>query len=209
MRQYRYEATAETIEALRQLRGAWAAYDVEREAFTVALMDGRTVRITVEQADVEPDFDGFRLSAVVLHDGTDRVLPPVWGAVLPTEAPMSDAPPSEAPDFAVGRNDVVLVAGATWIEGPLPGGAAGEGAAGTHAGHGPPGGHAAMQFSGGVGQVSATASVVCVVTDAFVVASPLGTGFLVRTGVQPRTLDVTDDSAAIARFLQQRGYAGG
>jgi hypothetical protein len=41
-----------------------------------------------------------------------------------------------------------------------------------------------------------------------VVASPVGTGFLVRTGVQPHTIEVTDDGEAIARFLGERRYGG-
>jgi hypothetical protein len=197
MREYRYFATEDTVEALRLLRGSWVAYRVERDAFTVRLADEVEVRIDVDGADVEPQFEAFRLTAA---SGLTSPLPPEGrgpGAFR------------EAPDFAVGRNDVVLFTGATWIEG----GAAdtpGEGAVRIAAADGVPasGGEQTVQFSGHPGQISETASAVCLTTDAMVIASPIGTGFLVRTGVKPYAVEVSDDAAEIARFLAMRGYSG-
>jgi hypothetical protein len=63
-----------------------------------------------------------------------------------------------------------------------------------------------VQFSGGPHQIPPSAAVVCLTTDALVVASPAGAGLLVRTGVQPNTLAVSADRAEIARFLGARGY---
>lgn len=191
MRQYRFQATDETVEALRALRGAWAGYRVEPESFTVRLEDAREVRVSVDSADVEPDFQAFRIGAA-LAVGDDG------GASLLASLPSLEtgAPPRRklefAPDFAVGRNDVVLFTGATWLDGASPADATG----------------AAVQFSGHPGQVTESAAAVCLTTDAIVVASPVGTGFLVRTGLRPFTLEVTDDANEIATFLAQRGYDG-
>ena len=205
MRQYQYPATDDTVEALRQLRGAWEAYRVESRAFTVWLADGREIRVTVDRADVESDFEAFRLRAQVTADAGDGVWP-----MSADDAPEEAVGARPAPDFAVSRNDLVLFTGATWVEGPAADGAgdgAGDGAA---VGRWSPGdaipAGAVVQFSGSPRQVSPSAAAVCLSTDAFVVASPVGTGVLVRTGVQPQTLAVTDDAGAIARFLGDRGY---
>lgn len=179
MRQYRYPASDDTIEALRALRGAWSSYRIEPRALTVTLADGGVVRVTVERGDVEAAFEAFRLQAV--RTAADDA----------TAAPLAASPASPAPDFAIGRNDLVLCTGATWVEGAPVAGASAD---------------AVVQFSGSPRQLSPSAVAVCLTTDAFVVASPLGTGFLVRTGVQPYSLLVTDDAGAIARFLGERGY---
>jgi hypothetical protein len=186
VRQYQYPATDDTVEALRLLRGAWASYRVEPRAFTVHLADGREVRVTVDRADVEPDFEAYRLRAEVTAGG--------GGARAAGDGADAPAAVRPAPDFAAGRNDLVLLTGATWVEGAAPGVGASL----------PPG--AVVQFSGSPRQLSPGAAAVCLSTDAFVVASAAGTGVLVRTGVRPQTLAVTDDSAAVARFLGERGY---
>ncbi|HYD53771.1 MAG TPA: hypothetical protein VEA99_14135 [Gemmatimonadaceae bacterium] len=195
MREYRYLATESTVEAMRLLRGAWVAYRVEQGAFTVRLADDLEVRIDVDGADVEPEFEAFRLAAV---SGSAAMLPPVRGsgAFRP------------APDFAVGRNDIVLFTGATWIEGPGDGAGEGAGAARLAAAVGEREGTTGqtVQFSGHPAQISESASAVCLTTDAMVIASPIGTGFLVRTGVRPYAVQVSDDAGEIARFLAERGY---
>ena len=63
-----------------------------------------------------------------------------------------------------------------------------------------------FQLSGHPGQISETAAAVCLTTDAVVVATPVGTGFLIRTGLQPTALEVTDDPAELDLFLRERGY---
>lgn len=98
MRQYQYHATDSTIDALRRLRGAWTGYALTDDALVVALADGGTVRIRVEGAGVEPDFEAFRLSAALTDDTLER--------------------PTAAEAFGVGRNDVVVFRSETWIEAP-------------------------------------------------------------------------------------------
>lgn len=187
MRQYRFQATDETVEALRALRGAWAGYRVEPSGFTVRLDDAREVRVGVDAAEVEPDLQAFRIDATLAAIEGD-------GSLLASLTSMEEGAQSRrkleiAPDFAVGRNDVVLFTGATWADGsPVDG--------------------RQTLFSGHPGQVSGSATAVCLTTDAIVVASPVGTGFLVRTGVRPYTIEVTDDANEIAAFLAQRGYDG-
>jgi hypothetical protein len=63
-----------------------------------------------------------------------------------------------------------------------------------------------LQFSGHPAQIPESAAAVCHTTDAVVIATPSGTGFLIRTALQPYVLDVTDDAAALDRFLRERGY---
>lgn len=94
--------------------------------------------------------------------------------------------------FASGSNDVVMFTGVTWSE---PGAAVVGAASG-----------AVMQFSGHPGQLTETAEIACVTTDAFVVASPLGVGILVRTGLKPYSLQVIRERETISSFLLERGY---
>jgi hypothetical protein len=172
MRHYHFQATDETIEALRLLRDPWAAYAVASGALTVRLSDGRTVRIAPDEAHVEDGLDASRLRA----DATD--------------APLDDAGVThDAPDFARGRNDVVVLTGATWLAD----------------GHEADTAQATL-FSGSLQQIPEDARAVCLTTDAVVVATGTGSGVLVRTGLAPRTLDVIVDQHEIARFLRSRGY---
>ena len=199
MRQYRYEATEETVEALRVLRGAWVGIRVERNRVTVRLADAREVRLDVERTDAEDALEVSRIRAAVGTDEGQR------GAQYPHEAPFQDTP-----DFAVGRNDVVLFAGATWIERGMPAEQkdAGVDAQGASRPAEAPaeGGDQVLQFSGHPGQIPESAAAVCLTTDAVVVATPVGTGFLIRTGLQPRALEVSDDPGTLDRFLRERGY---
>lgn len=194
MREYRYLATEDTVEALRLLRGEWVAYRIERDSFVVRLANAVEVRIGVERATVEPEFDAFRLVAT---SGDAAMLPAV----------SSHGAFHEAPDLTVGRNDVVLFTGATWIEGGPDGEGDGGGArVATTSGPIATGREQSVQFSGHPGQIPESAAAVCLTTDALVVASPIGTGFLVRTGVRPYAVEVTDIASDIARFLTARGY---
>lgn len=174
MHEYRYQTSESAVEALRTLRGAWAALFVTERAVEVRLTNGRGVRIDVEAADVEDKFEAFRLNATV-----DTV---------------SDVGVEDVSAFADGNNDVVLFTGVTWSE---------PGAAVTGGGAGP---DAVVHFSGHPGQLSDTADVVCITTDAIVVASPRGVGLLVRTGLKPYSLQVIRDRATISEFLFERGY---
>jgi hypothetical protein len=205
VRQYRYAATDDTVEALVHLRGAWAAYRVEADAFTVWLADGGEVRIAVERAEVEPDFEAFRLTAARTGEPDEDAL----ATLAADDVSRASGRARQAPDFAVGRNDVVLFTGATWVEGPSDDVADEGGPVARATGRFALGPEQSVQFSGSPDQISETAAAVCLTTDALVVASRIGTGFLVRTGVQPYSVEVTDDAGAIARFLGERRYGTG
>jgi hypothetical protein len=111
--------------------------------------------------------------------------------VDPKPAPPTDA----AGEFGLGRNDVVLFTGATWtVTNPE--------ALGVELREG-----AAMHFSGHPGQLAEDAEVVCLTTDAIVIATITGTGLLLRVGLKPGTVDVMSDQTAIAAFLVERGYS--
>lgn len=174
MREYRFQATSESVEAFRALRGAWRGLITAEHELTVILRDGDAVRIHLDTADVEGLFDAYRLSA-------ERVANPgLFG--VPVE------------DFIEGGNDVVLFTGVTWSE---PHG--GMQADGVPAG-------AAMHFSGHPQQLSETAEVVCITTDAFVIGSRAGRGMLVRTGLRPGSLEVERNPDKVRAFLLERGY---
>jgi len=97
-------------------------------------------------------------------------------------------------DFTTPGNDVVLFTGATWNE---PRGTM------TSPMINAPG---SMVFSGHPGQLSETAEVVCLTTDAVVIASSAGAGALIRTGLKPYSLQLVRDPAEVRAFLRERGY---
>lgn len=108
----------------------------------------------------------------------------------------SPAPPTDAAgEFGLGRNDVVLFTGATWS-------VANTEALGVELRDG-----AAMHFSGHPGQITEDAEVVCLTTDAIVVATTTGTGLLLRVGMKPGSVDVISDQERVAAFLLDRGYS--
>lgn len=174
MRQYKYQATEASVEALRRLRAPWARLHVLDTAVTVILADETAVIIDVEAADVEDRFEAFRLRAV--HDPT----PMVYG--------------DPVADFTAPGNDVVLFTGATWCE---------PGSTTTTPIIAIPG---AVAFSGHPGQLAEGAEVVCLTTDAVVVASAAGAGMLIRTGLKPYALQVVREPAEVRAFLRERGY---
>jgi hypothetical protein len=176
MRQYSFQATEATVQAMRRLRAPWARLHVLDTAVTVVLADETAVIIDVEGADVEDAFEAFRLRAV--HDPT----PLVYG--------------DPAIDFTAPGNDVVLFTGAAWSE---PGGTMTTPLIAT------PG---AVTFSGHPGQLSEQAEVVCLTTDAVVIASAAGAGMLLRTGLKPYALQLVRDPAEVRAFLRERGYPG-
>ncbi|MEP6779415.1 MAG: hypothetical protein ABJC26_05950 [Gemmatimonadaceae bacterium] len=178
MREYRWQATEEAVEALRRLRGAWLGYTVEELQVTVYLADGDAITIAADTVDVEGVFDAYRLTAVRTK----------LEKLLPTELESGAA-------FANGGSDVVLFSGVSWSE-PSNGSVReqfGEGAS--------------LNFSGHTGQLSDTAEIVCITTDSMVVATNTGEGLLIRTGLKPESLDVVNDQEAVRKFLIARGYA--
>ena len=175
MREYRFQATPESVEALRQLRGAWRGLLVAEHHVTVVLQDQRAVRIQSDTADVESLFDAYRLQAEV------ESAEGMYG--VPVEA------------FASGNNDIVLFTGVTWSEpyGAVRAEGMAEGSV--------------MHFSGHPGQLSDTAEVVCVTTDAFVIAAGDGSGMLIRTGLRPGSVEVERNPEKVRAFLVDRGYS--
>jgi len=180
VREYRYPATDETIEALRHLRAPWIGFVAGDRGMVVRLADGSQVEIVSEAAEVEPDLEAFRVSARVIDAPPDQ--PPARVGV--------DVEPVE--DFAAGGNDIVVFNSETWLERAAPGSGGEE---------------RAVQFTGRPLQRSESAEAVCAVTDAVVMATTIGTGILVRCGVRPHTVEVVREREAIARFLVERGYA--
>ena len=175
MREYHYQATEETIAALRKLRGAWSRMHVADTAVTIVLADGVGVCIQVEAADVEDAFEAFRLTATVDPS------PMVYGDAF-------DA-------FVAGGNDIVVFSGATWGE---PGAVTRDPIVNQSS---------TVAFSGHPGQISESAEMVCLTSDAVVVANTAGSGLLIRTGLKPYTLDVIHDPQLVRTFLLERGYA--
>lgn len=97
--------------------------------------------------------------------------------------------------FSTSGNDIVLFTGATWSEAqaqtrdPII----------SQSG--------AVSFSGHPGQLPESAEIVCITTDAVVIASAAGVGILIRTGLKPYSLQVVHDPAAVRTFLIERGYS--
>lgn len=188
MREYSFHATDDTVEALRRLKAPWLDATATTHAVTVSVGPAERIRLAVETTELEPALEASRLRADVIVAAAGEAAPD---------------PALDVGDLALGRNDVVLFAGETWVEGR-------DGRAPAHAGNGT-GSTAAivqtLQFWGRPGQRPASAAAVCATTDAIVVAAATGEGVLIRLGIKPLTLDVVRDRAAIARFLIERGYA--
>ncbi|MEP6764764.1 MAG: hypothetical protein ABJB66_10660 [Gemmatimonadaceae bacterium] len=178
MREYRWQATEEAIEALRRLRGAWLGYTTEELQVTVYLSDGDAITIAVDTVDVEGVFDAYRLTAV--RTKLEKLLP----AELESGAA-----------FANGDNDIVLFSGVSWSEPP-------DNSVREQFGE-----NASLNFSGHTGQLSDSAEIVCITTDAMVAATNTGEGLLIRTGLKPESLEVVRDQDAVRKFLIERGYA--
>jgi len=98
--------------------------------------------------------------------------------------------------FAAPGNDVVVFTGATWSE---PGAQTRDPIISETA---------VMHFSGHPGQISDSAEIVCLTSDALVVANSSGVGMLIRTGLKPYSLEIVRDPALVRTFLVERGYVG-
>lgn len=144
----------------------------------------------MEPVDVEGVFDAYRVSASVnpvprTFEELDGDTPKDWPAG-PVIAPGS---------LAEGSNDVVLFTGVSWSE-PL-----------AHALSEDLAPDAVISFSGTSMQLTETAEIVCITTDAFVAASTSGEGILVRSGLKPESVQVIADQDEVRKFLIERGYA--
>ncbi len=166
----------------------------ERE-LVVALVDQAVITVSVEPADVEDLFEAYRIQAT-----SERLDDGAAGENFSRNGTHSEAGSEAASDFSAGSNDVVLFTGATWSE------SAARTADSIITDGVEPHGGSSMHFSGHPGQLSESAEVVCITTDAVVIATTSGTGMLVRIGLKPNTLDVIQDAEKIAAFVKERGY---
>jgi hypothetical protein len=196
LREYRFQATDSTVEALRRLRSGWSHFVQGEMQCTIMLVDGDSIVIEVDTVDVEGVFDAYRMSARRVPSG-ETVAPETHGIL--NHATNGNGTGHSLSGyahgaFARGANDVVLFSGASWSEpvGSVHANGLSE--------------SALLLFSGHVGQVTETAEIVCITTDAFVVASPTGVGLLFRTGLKPESVEVVKDADKVREFLLQRGY---
>ncbi len=186
MREYRFQADEDSVEVFRRLRGAWRDVQyTEREA-TVRLADGTGVRLRVELQDIEPGFAATCLVADAITDAS-------------AHDEMESAEREETTDLGLGGNDVVLFTGATWL--------ASTAVESTDDRIDVSGLEAVVQQSGTPADIPLDAEAVCMTHDALVIASPVGTGCLIRIASLAGRLDVITDRAVIAAFLTLRSYS--
>lgn len=188
MREYRFQAGDENIELFRRLRGAWRDVQATDHTVTVRLADGTAVRLEVDRHDIEPGF-----AAVCL------VADPLTGDDAHADLP--DADVLDTTDLGLGGNDVVLFTGATWL--------ATTSVTSTDERVDTSGMEAVLQQTGTPADVPETAEAVCLTHDALVIASPVGTGCLIRIASIAGRLEVITDRAVIAAFLTMRSYSSG
>jgi hypothetical protein len=186
MREYRFQTGDENIEHFRRLRGAWRDVQATAHAVTVRLADDTAVRIEVDRHDIEPGF-----AAVCL------VADPLSGPNAHDDLP--DGEVHDTPDLGLGGNDVVLFTGATWL--------ATTALDSDDARIDPSGMEAVLQQAGTPADIPETAEAMCLTHDAIVIASPVGTGCLIRIASIAGRLEVITDRAVIAAFLTMRSYA--
>jgi hypothetical protein len=188
MREYRFQSGDENIELFRRLRGAWRDVQATDHTVTVRLADGTAVRLEVDRHDIEPGF-----AAVCL------VADPLTGDDAHADLP--DATVLDTTDLGLGGNDVVLFTGATWL--------ATTSVTSADERVDTSGMEAVLQQAGTPADVPETAEAVCLTHDALVIASPVGTGCLIRIASIAGRLEVITDRAVIAAFLTMRSYSSG
>lgn len=186
MREYRFQADTDSIEVFRRLRGAWRDVQASERSITVRLADGTAVRFQVELHDIEPGFAANCLVADALTD--DHAHDDIPDAVV-----------SETSDLGLGGNDVVLFTGATWLS--VTAVQSDDERVDTSRME------AVVQQIGTPVDVPDVAEAVCLTNDAIVIASPVGTGCLIRIASMSGRLELFTDKAAIAAFLVSRSYA--
>ncbi len=186
MRDYRFQADEDSIESFRRLRGAWRDVLATERSVTVRLADGSAVKINVELHDIEP---GFAATCIVADSITGD----------DAHQDIANAERSETSDLGLGGNDVALFTGATWLS-----------AAAVQSSDervDVSGMEAVVQQVGTPADIPPNAEAVCITHDAIVIASPVGTGCLVRIASVAGKLEVITDRAVIAAFLTTRSYS--
>ncbi len=188
MRDYRFQADEDSIEVFRLLRGAWRDVLATERAVRVRLADGSAVQVNVERHDIEP---GFAATCIV----ADRIT----GELAHRQ--MLKAKRFETPDLGLGGNDVALFTGATWL--------ASAAVQSSDTRVDVSGMEAIVQQIGTPADIPTDAEAVCITHDAIVIASPVGTGCLIRIASVAGKLEVITDRAVIAAFLTTRSYSSG
>jgi len=186
MREYRFQTGDENIELFRRLRGAWRDVQATEHTVMIRLADGTAVRIEIDRHDIEPGFAAVCLVADGLT-GDDA------------HADLPGATVHDTTDLGLGGNDVVLFTGATWL--------ATTAVQSDDARLDASGMEAVLQQAGTPADIPETAEAVCLTHDAIVIASPVGTGCLIRIASIAGRLEVITDRAVIAAFLTMRSYA--
>lgn len=186
MREHQHDADDTTLNALRHLRQPWRGWEIANGVVRVQTADdGVVVRLTVAHAEPEPGFRVRRIAA-----GFEQ------GAVRPVRATAG---------FEGGTNDVVIFSGESWLTRLVRGeglGAADDTDARTDARTD------ALVTHGHPMERPENADASCTTTDAVLVASPRGLGWLVRLAEMPDALEVVTDSGSVRDFLESRGYRG-
>lgn len=185
MRDYRFQADEDSIEVFRRLRGPWRDVQATERAVTVRLADGSAVQINVEMHDIEP---GFAATCIVADSITGQQ----------AHREIANAKRSQTPDLGLGGNDVALFTGATWLSSAA--------VQSSDKRVDVSGMEAIVQQVGTPADIPTNAEAVCITHDAIVIASPVGTGCLIRIASVAGKLEVITDRAVIAAFLTTRSY---
>jgi len=185
MRDYKFQADDDSVEVFRRLRGAWRDVQVTERRVTVRLADGSAVQINVQLHDIEP---GFAATCIVADSITGDL----------AHRNIKNAQRLDTSDLGLGGNDVVLFTGATWLS-PTSVQSSDERVDVS-------GLEAIVQQVGMPADVPPDAEAVCMTHDAIVIASPVGTGCLIRIASVAGKLEVITDKAVIAAFLTTRSY---
>lgn len=185
MREYRFQADQDSIEAFRTLRAPWSSLKWNIDGVHIELENGHSVRIEVDRHDIEP---GFAATCIV----ADSIDP---GQYAPD---LDDAESIDISFMESDNNEVVLFTGATWLSASTLGGN-GEVAQGLEA---------VVQQSGSPADIPESAEAVCISNDALLAASPSGLGCLIRLASVAGRMEVITDRAVIAAFLTLRSWPG-
>ena len=184
-REYEHVATEDTLNALRHLRGAWRGWSATPEVIRVQTTDGVVVRLTPDSCNPEPGF-AVRRIAGEFERGANRPPPAVAG-------------------FERGGHEVVIFRGESWLTALAdPGRPIGAPVDSEDDAHFDPA-SAWLVTHGVPGQRPEAAAAACTTTDAVLVATRAGAGWLVRLCAEG--LEVVTDRRAIGEFLTARGYA--
>ena len=186
IREYEHVATEDTLNALRHLRGAWRGWAATPDMIRVQTADGVVVRLTPEHCTPEPGFAVRRIAGQFERDAM--------------------RPPPAVAGFDRGGHEVVIFRGESWLTALAdPGRPIGAPVDADDDDVHPDPGAAWLVTHGVPGQRPEAAAAACTTTDAVLVATTAGAGWLVRLCAEG--LEVLTDRGTIGEFLAARGYA--